>query len=315
MINFLKRASIGLAMIASVGTVLPTTSVLAATTSTTYAAQVTGLITSINSSSRTIVVQWNNTPHTIVFTSRTHTGSLSGSIVSVSQFIVGQTVALTLYTSGAYPNEAAIVTVVATTQQERPLIQNAPGYWVTLNSMSIASNGYGSMSVTLQDNEWMHGNNLNNEVGYIGQTKTVTVTSATKFVRKYMATAALSEIQNGDHLFVVGTLNRDGSIAASIVKDDNIWMKGVEQHAGTLVGDALYTNGTGYLDIQPTSVVGQAAIVQIYYTTSTVFTLNGVKTAYSQVRIGDTLNVSGAARLNADGSVSLYNVTQVAIHR
>lgn len=314
MINQLKRVSLFLTLLVTLGSALPTVGVLASTNVST-SPQVTALVTSISASSHTMMVQWNNIPRTIVFTSRTHTGSLSGHTVLVSQFSVGDTVLLTLYTSGAQPNEAAIVTKTVTEQQERPLIQNASGYWVTLNSISKKSNGSGSLSVTLQDNEWMNGNNLNEEVGRVGEKKTVTFTSNTKFVRKYMATAALSEFQTGDHLFVVGTVSHDGTITATIVKDDNIWLKGVEQHAGKLVGDAIYTDGTGWLDIQPTSVVGQAAIIQVAYTKNTTFTLNGQRTSANQVRVGDTINVNGIARLNDDGTVTLYNVTQVFIKR
>ena len=146
-----------------------------------------------------------------------------------------------------------------------------------------------------------------------GDTYNVLFATDAKIVRKYNGKASASELKDGDMVVIHGTKSSDGTITATHIKDQSIFIKGVAKFAATVTSVNTSTNTIGVTvkDKNSTSYNGSFT-----YTDQTKITskTDGKKTDLTEndIEVGDTIHVNATARVQGT-DVSLYNVTHIMI--
>ncbi len=169
----------------------------------------------------------------------------------------------------------------------------ANGHVATVNSVTVNDDGSGSMEVTAKES---------------GETKTVEFDADTKFVRHFFGPGEADDIETGDHLLINGKANDDDTIDAHMVRDANVWVRGVAAHIGQILSVNTDTNT---IVVESTRFHGEDKQVTVIYNDDAKIVKDGATVDEDAIDIGDDIRVRGTARKENEQPVFVENVTGI----
>ncbi len=268
-----------------------------------------GWITSIDEDDESIDVQWMGSEHEVNVTSNTRIVVPGTNPAEFEDLVVGDRVRVRLIKDSETENEARIV-IVLRRGDDILLKARTRGFTAEIDSIDEDGENEGSLTVTLLENPHLRSGDVNNMVGEAGDVLTVTYDENTKIVRKYNGETTIDEFVEGDRLFVVGRVNDDGTISARLLKDTDIWRKGVARHVGVVTAIDTSSN---ILTVEPARDHGDAdKTVIVEYSDSTEFHEDGEEVDESDVDVGDYVRVRGTAHLSGE-TLTIMNVDDISI--
>lgn len=269
-----------------------------------------GWITSIDEEDASLNVQWMGAEHEVNVTSNTHIVVPGTNPAEIDDLEVGDRVRVRLMQDSDVEGEARII-IVLRRGAEILLKARTRGFSAEISDMDIEDEDEGTLTVTLLANPHLRSGDVNNMVGEEGDEVTVVVDENTKLVRRYNGETDLEEFAEGDHVFVVGRVNDDGTITARLVKDTDIWRKGVAKHVGEIVSIDTDDNT---LTLTPAAGEGDDAYrtVTVEYTDETVFHEDGEEIEESDLDVGELVRVRGTAHVE-DGTLTIEYVDDIIV--
>ena len=263
-----------------------------------------GWITEIGDDSLTI--QWNGVEHEVNVTSSTRMVVPPTNPAALTDFQVGDRVRLRLEKD----SDNARIIVALRRGDEIFLKARTRPFSAELQDVDDNGDGTGTLTVTLAANPHLRSGDVNNLIGDEGDELTVTYDENTRFVRRFNGEATVDEFVEGDLLFVVGRVNDDGTISARLVKDSNIWMRGVARHAGEVT--AIDTTNNEITVVPARSEDDSVTGIVVEYDDDTAFKKDGETVTESDVEVGDIIHVRGTAHASG-GTLTIVDVETVAI--
>jgi hypothetical protein len=127
---------------------------------------------------------------------------------------------------------------------------------------------------------------VNNLIGVPGDEKIINVETSTVLVRRWFGKTTLEEFTPGDTLMIVGRANDDGTIAAKLIRDNDIWRVSSQGVAGSITSiDAA--NSTFVI-----TWLGKTVTVKVTSATKIVVGTNTAATI-SDLKVGDLIRGRG----------------------
>ncbi len=256
-----------------------------------------GWIQEVDEDADTMTIQWNEEDHVVDITSNTHMVVGSTNPAELSDFEIGDRVRVRLEKD----TEDARIIVVLRRGDEIYLKARTRGFLVELNDIAKDDEDSGSLSVTLLENPHLRSSDVNNLVGDEGDELTIVYDENTNFVRRFMGSSEVDEFQAGDHLMVVGRVNDDGTISARLIKDNNIWIKGVARHTGEV--DSVDTDENQIVMTPSDEEDAKYTSVTVDYDDDTVFMKDREEVTEDDLSADDQIRVRGMAREDGDALI------------
>ncbi len=256
-----------------------------------------GWIQEVDEDADTMTVQWNEEDHVVNITDDTHMVVGSTNPASLSDFVIGDRVRVRLEKD----TEDARIVVVLRRGDEIYLKARTRGFLVELNDINEDDDDSGSLSVTLLENSHLRSSDVNNLVGEEGDELTIVYDENTNFVRRFMGSSEVDEFQAGDNLMIVGRVNDDGTISARLIKDNNIWIKGVARHTGEV--DSVDTEENQIVMTPSDEEDAKYTSVTVDYDDDTVFMKDREEVTEDDLSADDQIRVRGMAREDDDALV------------
>lgn len=257
-----------------------------------------GWIDSIDESASQVVVQWNGELHTVNVTENTHMVVGQTNPAAISDLEVGDRVRVRILKNSDVENEARVIFVLRRGPRIFQLARTR-GFHAELNEIDGENN---EMNVTLLVNPQLRDGDVNNLVGTEGAELTVTWDDYTKFVRRYRGESSEDELTAGDHLFIVGRVNDDGTISARLIKDNSIFRAGVSAHVGTVVSIDTEAN---VIEVDPAMSDRHWTIS---YTDETTLYVGREEAREDEIAPGMLIRVRGVANVQL-GTVDAFAVS------
>lgn len=240
-----------------------------------------GWITAIDASASTMTVQWAGVDHVVHVLSTTRMVVPPKNPATLADFLVGDRVRLRV--DSTRTNATIIVAL-------------RRGDEIFLKARTRPFNGelveidetHETMTVRLGENGNLRRDDVNNLVGIPGELVTVTWDENTKFVRRYSGKTTSDELVPGDQLFIVGRVDDDGTILARLIRDNDIFRKGVARELGRIDGIDLAAN-------RLTVTVRRIGVWTVTYTDATEIRKNGKNATEAAFEVGDIIRVEGTA--------------------
>lgn len=263
-----------------------------------------GWITEVGDDSLTI--QWNGEEHEVNVTSSTRMVVPPINPAAISDFQVGDRVRLRLEKD----SDDARIIVALRRGNEIFLKARTRPFSAELQDVDDNGDGTGTLTVTLVANPHLRSGDVNNLVGDEGDELEVTYDENTNFVRRFNGEADVDEFVEGDLLFIVGRVNDDGTVSARLVKDNNIWQRGVARHAGEVT--AVDTSDNEITVVPARSEDDSVTSITVEYDDDTVFKKDGETVSEDDIAVGDIIHVRGTAHASG-GTLTIVDVETVAI--
>jgi hypothetical protein len=176
------------------------------------------------------------------------------------------------------------------------------GFSAELLSMNLNANGNGTITVRILD-----GRNLADGM-QIGDTVTLNVTGDTNLYGRFGGNAKPTHFKVGDILSIRGSIDMDGEINASAIRDMNVWMQSGWLKQGTVASVNTSTN-TVELKIRK---LGNRTITATYSADAQV-KAGGVDGMESDIKVGDNIQLSGGVIRTGSAGLTLDNATSIKI--
>lgn len=192
---------------------------------------INGWISSINTNTKEITYQWNNTDHTFSYNNDTKFVVALKNPANAEDLKEGDRIRARLSRDNG--NLSAKILVVLRRSnvlfmKTRTFRPNAT--IVRLNSAIVPT----TIQIKLEKTPSLKKDDVNNLIGTEGDLITVNITEDTKLVRKYFGKILLEEFSIGDHISIVGRANDDNTMDAKMIKNNSIWKTSTQGHAGTI---------------------------------------------------------------------------------
>ena len=269
-----------------------------------------GWITALDGEANTITVQWMDVEHVVNITSDTHLVISPNTNATIEDFQIGDRVRVRMNKDGAVENEARFVVALRRGANLFLKARTRP-FAAELNSITVNEDGSGTMQVTIGENAHLLPGDVNNLFGVEGDVKTVTFSADTRNVRRYNGSTSPSEFVVGDRLLIFGRANDDGTIAAWIIRDNEIWRAGVATHTGEIVSIDTSTNT---IVIRADVFRGEDRDITVVYNDDAKVIIDGEESDEFDLVAGDTIRVRGTAH-HGDDAIDVSNVTAIGVSR